>query len=169
MTYALDLDIHEPLDDAIDGILGEVEEAIVNVRKYRMEPVIHREDVDVHDLLAQHRAIALLWDADMLLSHYKHLTAGQAWEVLRECERHYTAEAGLTWDDVAETVTEMFPDPAETRRREARPEKAGRVISDYWPHGDERENLALPLWGGITADVQERVVEAVRAAVGSPV
>jgi dTDP-4-amino-4,6-dideoxygalactose transaminase len=28
------------------------------------------------------------------------------------------------------------------------------------------ENLALPLWGGITSDVQERVVEAVRAAAG---
>jgi dTDP-4-amino-4,6-dideoxygalactose transaminase len=28
------------------------------------------------------------------------------------------------------------------------------------------ENLALPLWGGITADVQERVVATVRAAVG---
>lgn len=28
------------------------------------------------------------------------------------------------------------------------------------------ENLALPLWGGITADVQERVVAAIRAAVG---
>jgi dTDP-4-amino-4,6-dideoxygalactose transaminase len=29
------------------------------------------------------------------------------------------------------------------------------------------ENLALPLWGGITADVQERVVDAVRAAVAT--
>jgi dTDP-4-amino-4,6-dideoxygalactose transaminase len=28
------------------------------------------------------------------------------------------------------------------------------------------ENLALPMWGGITADVQERVVETVRAALG---
>jgi dTDP-4-amino-4,6-dideoxygalactose transaminase len=28
------------------------------------------------------------------------------------------------------------------------------------------ENLALPLWAGITADVQERVVETVRAAAG---
>jgi dTDP-4-amino-4,6-dideoxygalactose transaminase len=28
------------------------------------------------------------------------------------------------------------------------------------------ENLALPLWGGITADVQERVVDAIRSAVG---
>ena len=30
------------------------------------------------------------------------------------------------------------------------------------------ENLALPLWAGIGADVQERVVDAVRAAVGVP-
>jgi dTDP-3-amino-3,4,6-trideoxy-alpha-D-glucose transaminase len=30
------------------------------------------------------------------------------------------------------------------------------------------ENLALPLWAGIGADVQQRVVEAVRAAVGVP-
>jgi dTDP-4-amino-4,6-dideoxygalactose transaminase len=42
-----------------------------------------------------------------------------------------------------------------------------------WEHGSlpetERaaaENLALPLWAGIGADVQERVVETVRAAVG---
>jgi dTDP-4-amino-4,6-dideoxygalactose transaminase len=31
------------------------------------------------------------------------------------------------------------------------------------------ENLALPMWGGIDADTQERVVSAVRAAVGVPV
>ncbi|MGL6279653.1 MAG: DegT/DnrJ/EryC1/StrS family aminotransferase [Gaiella sp.] len=31
------------------------------------------------------------------------------------------------------------------------------------------ENLALPLWGGITEDVQERVVAAVRASVGDHV
>ena len=31
------------------------------------------------------------------------------------------------------------------------------------------ENLALPMWGGISASVQERVVAAVRAAVGVPV
>ena len=30
------------------------------------------------------------------------------------------------------------------------------------------ENLALPLWAGIGADVQERVVETVRAAVAVP-
>jgi hypothetical protein len=31
------------------------------------------------------------------------------------------------------------------------------------------ENLALPMWGGIGLDVQERVVDVVRSAVGAPV
>jgi dTDP-4-amino-4,6-dideoxygalactose transaminase len=30
------------------------------------------------------------------------------------------------------------------------------------------DNLALPMWGGISREQQERVVEAVRAAVGVP-
>jgi dTDP-4-amino-4,6-dideoxygalactose transaminase len=30
------------------------------------------------------------------------------------------------------------------------------------------ENLAVPMWGGITLEQQERVVEAVRSAVGVP-
>lgn len=141
MTYALDVELNDPLEAALDDIVGEVEEAIHNIRGYRPERLTHRVEVDVHELLAGHRAIALVWDADMLLSHYKHLTDDQAWEVIQECERHYTAEAGLTWDDVAAAVAEMFPDPAETRHREARPERAGRVISDYVPDGDERENL----------------------------
>jgi dTDP-4-amino-4,6-dideoxygalactose transaminase len=32
-----------------------------------------------------------------------------------------------------------------------------------------RENFSVPLWAGITAEQQERVVDTVRAAVGSPV
>jgi dTDP-4-amino-4,6-dideoxygalactose transaminase len=30
------------------------------------------------------------------------------------------------------------------------------------------ENLALPMWGGIDPETQERVVDTVRAAVGVP-
>ena len=32
-----------------------------------------------------------------------------------------------------------------------------------------RENFSLPLWPGISADVQERVVDVVRASVGAKV
>src|SRR5437588_12359714 len=70
-------------------------------------------DLDVHDLLAGRHAIALIWEADVLLSHYPHLTKDQAWEVLQECERNYKDEEGLTWDDIAAVVNDRFPDPPE--------------------------------------------------------
>ncbi len=97
-------------------------------------------DIDIHELLARHRAIALIWDADMLQSTYPHLTAGHAWEVLQACERHYTAENGLTWDDVAEVAGELYPDPADQRKRIASAAKAAQVIAAYGA-GCERENL----------------------------
>lgn len=73
--------------------------------------------LDLHALLAEQHTIALLWDTDMLLSHYPHLTTEQAWEVLCECKQNYTAEAGLTWDDIAAVVNDRFPDAAEARQR----------------------------------------------------
>ncbi|MBA4068169.1 MAG: hypothetical protein C0501_31610 [Isosphaera sp.] len=74
-------------------------------------------ELDLRAVLAGQHAIALIWDADMLRSRHPHLTAEQAWEALRECERNYTAEAGLTWDDVSEVVNDRFPDAAEARQR----------------------------------------------------
>lgn len=74
----------------------------------------HEEEIDLHDLLDERRAIALLWDTEMLRSHYPHLTDDQAWEVLKECERHYTAEDGLAWDDVSEVVCGLHPEPTHT-------------------------------------------------------
>jgi hypothetical protein len=102
--------------------------------------IAEEQELDVHDLLAERHAIGLIWEADQLLSHYPHLTKSEAWEVLQECERNYKGEEGLCWDDIAEAVTEMFPDPEEVERREARPAKAGAVIAAYGA-GCERENL----------------------------
>ena len=68
-------------------------------------------DIDLHDLLDEQRAIALLWDAVMVRSTYPHLTEDDAWQVLQECERTYSAEHGLAWDDVGAVVAELFPDP----------------------------------------------------------
>jgi hypothetical protein len=62
---------------------------------------IDEYEVDIHDLLAEQKAIGLIWDAEMLLSHYPHLTEAQAWDVLQGCSKNYSAEQGLTWDDVS--------------------------------------------------------------------
>src|SRR5262245_9025113 len=92
---------HAPADIDIDAFL-----------EFADDDWDHGLDIDIHEVLAESKAIALIWDADMLLSTYPHLTEEQAWEVLQECERDYAAEHGLTWDDVAEVVCERFPEPA---------------------------------------------------------
>ena len=66
---------------------------------------------------------------------------------------------------------------ASRARRTTRPRSTSSLRSRYLgvPEGalpeTERaaaENLALPMWGGIAAEQQERVVETVRAALGVP-
>jgi hypothetical protein len=71
------------------------------------------QQIDVHNLLAEQHAIALIWDTEQVRNHYPHLTEEQAWEVLQECERNYKGEEGLTWDDIAGTVQELYPEPQE--------------------------------------------------------
>jgi hypothetical protein len=69
-----------------------------------------KQEIDVHDLLADQHAIALIWDTQQLRNRYPHLTEEQAWEVLQECERNYKGEEGLTWDDIAKVVQELHPE-----------------------------------------------------------
>lgn len=114
-------------------------------------------EFDVHELLAEQRAIALIWDADMLVSTYPHLREDQAWEVLQECERNYTGEAGLTWDDVAEVVNDRFPDAPEAKQRLLDRLHSLRRLVEALP-ADVRTNPAA--YGEIAAKV-DAVEEAV--------
>jgi hypothetical protein len=84
---------------------------------------IREHEVDVHEALAEQRAIALIWDAEMLITHYPHLTEAQAWDILQGCSMNYSAEQGLTWDDIAERVHEQYPDPAD---RQLPPDPEGK-------------------------------------------
>jgi ribosomal protein S15P/S13E len=74
-------------------------------------------EIDIHDLLAEQQAIALIWDADQLLSHYPHLTKDQAWAVLQECERNYKGVEGLCWDGIDDLINERYPDAREAKER----------------------------------------------------
>jgi hypothetical protein len=118
MAYTLHIDVRGLIDEGAADICG------------RARPDDgRREEVDVHALLAGHQAIALVWDADTLVSRHPRLTRGQAWQVLKECERRHKAENGLSWDDVAEVVAELFPDPA--GRLQERVSRVGVVLTRY--------------------------------------
>ena len=106
---------------------------------FRTNCIPEESEIDIHDLLGEQHAIALIWDTGQVRSHYPHLTEEQAWEVLQECERNYKGEEGLCWDDLAEAVTELYPAPEEAMRpiRISRCDEAMQVYKDT----DQNANL----------------------------
>jgi len=122
-------------------------------------------ELDIRDLLDPLHAIALIWDTGMVRSTYPHLTEGQAWEILQECERNYKGEEGLTWDDIAEAVAGLHPDPDDflMPERIARCEKALDPYSD----SDEATNLTdlladLMHWSKRKGHAFERALNSAR-------
>ena len=86
MTYSFDIELNEPLEAALDDIIGEVEEAIENIRKYHEPRLMHQVDVDIGELLAEHQAIGIVWDIHHVRDQRPDLSDRQAWEVLQECQ-----------------------------------------------------------------------------------
>lgn len=108
----LSINLRECLRDASDSDNMLTFEASVDVDNLIETANLPNEhEFDLHDLLDERYAIALIWDADQVLSHYPHLTKEQAFAVLKKCEREYKGEEGLCWDDIADTVARLFPDP----------------------------------------------------------
>lgn len=127
------INIRERIREAADRDNMLTFEASVDVDNlFETAHLPDEHELDLHDLLAEGHAIALIWDTGMLLSHYPHLTDEQAWDVLQECERNYNSEHGLTWDDVTEVVAERYPDPDDflMPERIARCEKALEPYTD---------------------------------------
>lgn len=138
MTYPLNGDLHEAIDDAVEAILGELEEAFANVRRYRGEHVVHREEVDLHDLLGRHHCIDHVWGTEDVRQRRPDLDEEQAWEVLQAVERRLDSEHGVTWDIVEGTAEELYPKTVPGRA--VRLARAAEIIAAYGD-GDERDNL----------------------------
>ena len=61
MSYTIDIDIGEPIENALDEIMNGLEEAVENIRRCSRPEIIHDYNVDVHELLAEHKAVALVF------------------------------------------------------------------------------------------------------------
>lgn len=96
----------------------------------------NEQEVDIHELLAEKNAIALVFTIDDVKKIRTDLTDNQAWEVLQMFE----AAAEDCPDPMHETMSQIA-DMQFPRKRKARPSEVARIIADYDPHGDERENL----------------------------
>jgi hypothetical protein len=105
----LNINIRDRFHDNTDHNDMLLSNASVDVADlFELNGIPEEQEIDIHELLAGQHALALIWDADQVRTHYPHQTEDQAWAVLQECERRYTAEKGLTWEDIAETVAELY-------------------------------------------------------------
>lgn len=72
--------------------------------------------IDVHDLLARRRQVAVIWSIEDVQSVRDDLSDDQAWEVLQECRHRHDCEYGFTWTLIEIIADELFPEP--TNRKE---------------------------------------------------
>jgi len=119
MSYTFDIELNDPLEAAIDDIIGEVEEAIENIRKYREPRLMHQVDVDIGELLAEHQAIGIVWDIEHVRDQRPDLSDNQAWEVLRECQ--------VCWDRLNDPMLETIRQVAENLSPKLKGKAALRV------------------------------------------
>ncbi len=134
MTYELEIEIDDPLEETIDAIFGEIEEAIETIGKYRPLQLKHTVAVDIDELLEDNRSIGIVWETQHVKDLRPDLTEEQAWEVLQACEHDRLS------DPMLETIR-LFAEKLYPQKRKASPSRVARIIADYEPNGDERENL----------------------------
>jgi len=65
-------------------------------------------DVDIHELLAEHRQIAHLWGVDDVRALRPDLNADQAWRVLQTALERLDCNVGITCDTVETIADELY-------------------------------------------------------------
>ena len=72
-------------------------------------------DVDIHELLAEHRQIAHIWGIDDVKTLRPDLDDKQAWSVLQKVADRLHYDVGITWDVVETTADELYGDKPKPR------------------------------------------------------
>jgi hypothetical protein len=93
------------------------------------------QEVDIHDLLAEQKAVGLVFTIADVKKLRPDLTDEQAWEVLQMFE----VAAEDCPDPLHETISQIA-DMHYPKRRKAKPSEVAKIIADYG-NGCERENL----------------------------
>src|SRR6185437_14539010 len=135
MTYTLECDVTGIVEDAIGDALNELEEAAENIRKYRPTTMVHQEEIDLDYLLAEHHAIAIVWDCQHVRDQRSDLTSEQAWAVLQLCQERWDRLNDPMLQTIRDAATALYP-PA----RMLQMQKISDLIAGYGG-GNERENL----------------------------
>lgn len=68
-------------------------------------------DLDVHELLAAQREIAVIWHVEDVQSVRPDLSDDEAWEVLQAAKKRHDAGIGINWDVLEHHADALYPEP----------------------------------------------------------
>ncbi len=108
MTHTLRIDLNETLEDELNGILAEIEGFIAAKRTQpKRVPPMHMT-IDVRELLAKSKCVALIWTVEDVLTLRPGLSDEQAWQVLRHAAEHIERDFGLKSEHLKEYALQLF-------------------------------------------------------------
>jgi hypothetical protein len=68
--------------------------------------------INVHDLLAKRRQVAVIWSIDDVQAVRPDLDVDQSWKVLQRCRRVHDCEVGFNWLLIEIVADDLFPEPS---------------------------------------------------------
>jgi hypothetical protein len=108
ITRTLTVDLNAMFEDEVNGILAEIEGFVAAKRSQpKRLPPLHAT-VDVPELLAKSRTIAIIWTVEDVRKVRPDLTEGQAWEVLKRAQHVHDPDQGLTTGRLRDHALDLF-------------------------------------------------------------
>jgi hypothetical protein len=65
--------------------------------------------IEIHELLAERKQIAAVWSIEDVQEVRPELNDDQAWDVLRDVDRHKDAELGINWMTIKYSADDLYP------------------------------------------------------------
>ncbi|HEY4313337.1 MAG TPA: hypothetical protein VGN12_28060 [Pirellulales bacterium] len=97
---------------------------------------VREHDVDLHELLADERKIALIWSIDDVKARRPDLCDEQAWQVLEKFQQHHDCNAQAIWDTLEQIAHDLFG-----TGNARRVERCAKALDDYDEDADVDTNL----------------------------
>jgi hypothetical protein len=69
-----------------------------------------RAEIDVHELLAQHQQVAVIWSIEDVQNVRPKLSDERACQVLQDCISNHDCEEGFHWHFIEQTADTLFPE-----------------------------------------------------------